>query len=108
MSKSSAKRFDAKRPSARQRGYTTEWEKARAAYLVEHPLCAMCEARGVYTSAKVVDHITPHKGDPVLFWDQANWQSLCTPHHNRDKQSAERGRRTPIGVDGWPIDACST
>ena len=68
----------------------------------------MCEAQGRVTAATVVDHIIPHKGDPVLMWDsEHNWQSLCDPHHNRDKQSQDRGGRkhtVAIGADGWPIN----
>ncbi|MCR8827199.1 HNH endonuclease [Photobacterium sp. TY 1-4] len=30
-----------------------------------------------------VDHITPHKGDRRLFFDQSNWQSLCKSCHSR-------------------------
>lgn len=29
------------------------------------------------TPARVVDHITPHRGDVALFWDESNWQALC-------------------------------
>ena len=29
-----------------------------------------------------MDHIRPHRGDPVLFWDQTNWQPLCKHHHD--------------------------
>lgn len=28
------------------------------------------------------DRIRPHRGDPVLFWDQTNWQPLCKHHHD--------------------------
>ena len=31
----------------------------------------------------VVDHIRPHRGDPVLFWDEKNWQSLCKSCHDK-------------------------
>lgn len=66
----------------------------------------MCEREGRITAAKVVDHIIPHKGDQTLFWDKANWQSLCAPHHNRDKQREERGSLVvTIGADGWPVGA---
>lgn len=34
------------RASARQRGYDTQWQKVRAAYLAAHPLCVMCSAQG--------------------------------------------------------------
>lgn len=93
------------RGSARERGYTTQWEKARAAFLGEHPLCAMCLGRGDVVPATVVDHIHPHKGDQALFWDKANWQSLCKPHHDSAKQAEEaHGYSSEVGLDGWPMD----
>jgi 5-methylcytosine-specific restriction protein A len=73
---------DARRGGARERGYTREWEKARAAFLEHHPLCAECRGRGRLTAAEVVDHVTPHRGDARLFWDADNWQALCAPCHN--------------------------
>lgn len=65
----------------------------------------MCEAQGRITAATVVDHIKPHKGDQGLFWDRANWQALCKPHHDSTKQRAEQ-RGHAIGVDaaGRPLD----
>lgn len=39
--------------------------------------------QGRYTKATVVDHITPHRGDPGLFWDEANWQPMCKQCHDR-------------------------
>lgn len=65
------------RLSSRERGYTWKWQKARAAYLMENPICGRC-GKG----ASVVDHITPHRGNDALFWDQSNWQSLCQKCHN--------------------------
>jgi len=41
--------------------------------------------------ATVVDHITPHKGDNDLFWDRANWQSLCESCHNRKTAAEDMG-----------------
>lgn len=78
-------RYDRKRPSSSARGYTSAWEKARAAYLRRHPLCAFCG-----TPADLVDHIIPHRGDQELFWSQSNWQPLCTPCHSGAKQRKER------------------
>lgn len=51
----------------------------------------MCTAEGRPRPATVVDHKTPHKGDPVLFWDEANWQPLCAPHHNQKTASEDGG-----------------
>ena len=41
-----------------------------------------CESVGVIKAAEVVDHVIPHKGDVVLFWDSRNWQSLCKACHD--------------------------
>jgi 5-methylcytosine-specific restriction enzyme A len=71
-----------KRTSARVRGYTWRWEKARAAFLARRPLCAHCEREHRFTPATVVDHVEPHRGNDELFWDQTNWQPLCKPHHD--------------------------
>lgn len=93
------------RPSARQRGYTSKWDKEAAAYKRQHPLCCMCKALGRITPTAVVDHISPHKGDPKLFWDRTNWQPLCAEHHNRDKQLIEkRGYNSSTDEQGNPID----
>lgn len=81
------RRFDLKRPSARERGYTSEWEKERAAYLSAYPTCKRCG-----DTATTVDHVIPHKGNARLFWDRTNWQPLCTPCHNSAKQSEERAQ----------------
>jgi 5-methylcytosine-specific restriction protein A len=94
---------DTKRGSARERGYNTRWEKARKTYLMRNPLCVMCQREGRVNPATVVDHIFPHKGDQQLFWDTDNWQGLCKPHHDRDKQREERRSFRPVGDDGWPI-----
>lgn len=77
--------FDKKRPSASARGYDREWRAARTRFLREHPGCAMCPA-----TATVVDHKKPHRGDPAVFWDRSNWQSLCDHCHSSRKQRLER------------------
>lgn len=50
----------------------------------------MCEKEGRLVPATVVDHIKPHRGDPVLFWADDNRQGLCLHHHNSTKQRQER------------------
>lgn len=84
--------------------YGRRWRRARAEHLRAHPLCVMCERNGKTIVATVVDHRTPHRGDPALFWDPTNWQSLCQPHHDVDKQRMERGgqARAEPEPDGWP------
>ncbi|MBV2144413.1 HNH endonuclease [Falsochrobactrum sp. TDYN1] len=78
-------RFDKKRPTSRQRGYTAEWDRERKAFLAVYSSCRRCGA-----PATLVDHIKPHKGNQTLFWNRANWQPLCTPCHSSAKQSEER------------------
>lgn len=93
------------RGTATQRGYGPKWRKARLGYLAHHPLCVMCQQRGVTTAATVVDHITPHRGDKKLFWKKTNWQSLCAPCHDGAKKSAEfTGVIRGCDEDGIPLD----
>ena len=74
-----------KRPAPR-RGKSTAWHHLYASarwrresreFLAEYPACVLCGQ-----PAKVVDHITPHRGDEALFWDKSNWQPLCWKHHS--------------------------
>lgn len=52
----------------------------------------------------VADHVTPHRGDPHLFWC-GELQTLCADHHDITKQRAEhRGFSARVGPDGWPVD----
>ena len=85
--KQEAQRHDKERGTAAARGYYGRWQRARAAYLAKHPLCAECERQNRLTPATVVDHKTPHRGDMALFWDSENWQALCKPCH--DKKTAK-------------------
>ena len=68
--------------SAGGRGYGSKWNRARRRYLEKHPLCVECMKNGRYERATDVDHIVPHRGDPVLFWDESNWQALCHRCHS--------------------------
>ncbi len=84
------KQYDKDRGSSSQRGYGGRWQKARATFLTSHPLCQVCEEKGLVVPALVVDHIIPHKGDQTLFWDSSNWQPLCKACHDQ-KTAAEDG-----------------
>lgn len=76
------KEYDRHRGSARERGYTHDWDKASKRNLIMYPLCVGCLSVDRTQAATVTDHIIPHKGDMDLFWDGNNWQSCCTDHHN--------------------------
>lgn len=76
------------RKSAYQRGYDHRWRKERAAFLSVNPWCAL-QGGGCTKLAEVVDHIHPHRGDMVLFWNRENWQPLCAHCHNAHKARME-------------------
>jgi 5-methylcytosine-specific restriction protein A len=57
---------------------TPEWRRLRAVVLAEEPTCRVCGQ-----PATVVDHITPHLGDLMVFLDRRNLQALCHSCHAR-------------------------
>lgn len=94
------------RANSAGRGYDRRWRKARATFLMNHPMCVMCQAQGKTTAASVVDHRIPHKGNTRLFWDRKNWQPLCKPCHDRHKARQEHtGTLQGAGADGLPLDS---
>lgn len=56
--------------------FTCQWER--------------CGRMEPVTSLLVADHKQPHRGDPRLFWDKNNLQTLCKSCHDKHKQSLER------------------
>ena len=89
---------------------TARWQRRRAYQLRHFPLCVMCEAKGLPVAATVADHVTPHQGDPNLFWF-GELQSLCASCHSGTKRRGENQVASgaapysrEVGVDGWPID----
>lgn len=70
------------RPCAAARGYDLRWRLFRAAYLVEHPFCARCEADGVLAPATQIDHKVPLRAGGGRF-DESNLEALCASHHSR-------------------------
>jgi len=78
------------RSSANERGYSSRWQKVRSQFLKANPLCKECQSQGKLTPATVVDHIKPHRGDKVLFWDESNWQPLCKKCHDKKTRSLDQ------------------
>jgi 5-methylcytosine-specific restriction protein A len=79
--------YDANRPWRHL--YGRKWQRLSRRFLDKHPLCIRCTELGRVGAATVVDHIKPHKGDVLLFWDAGNWQALCKSHHDSWKQNLE-------------------
>mgnify|MGYP001792847680 CR=1 FL=1 len=84
---------DKRRPSARQRGYDTRWQRETADYLArpENKFCAC----GCGQRANMVDHKIAHKGDMRLFWDRNNWQPMNRRCNSRKAASLEGGFGNP-------------
>jgi len=84
--------------------YDRKWRKRREQQLHEHPLCRLCMTiRGQITPATVADHITPHRGDPVLF--EGELQSLCKECHDSWKREMETsGTFRGCDLNGYPLD----
>jgi 5-methylcytosine-specific restriction protein A len=82
--------YDAARPS-RSAIYGHRWRKLRAAYLATHPVCEC----GCGYAATVVDHRTPHNGDPGLIFSWDNLQAMTKPCHDRKTAARDGGFGNP-------------
>lgn len=86
------------------------WRAMSAAFVQQYPFCVLCLCCGFHNDGVarnaierqrnlIVDHIAPHRGNPDLFWDFENLQTLCRmPCHDRIKQSHEKGNGS---ADAW-------
>lgn len=81
---------DARRRSARDRGYDAVWDRAARAHKMRNPLCLGCKAVGRFVAAEVTDHILPVTLRPDLRMVESNWQSACDWHHDVIKRKLER------------------
>jgi 5-methylcytosine-specific restriction protein A len=111
-------RFDAGRPSARQRGYDTRWSRFSQQYRRRFRYCgsshpsaprtadSVCRREGKRTPAAVVDHIARLTGpdDPRKF-DESNLQSLCDPCHDRKRARESLAARRKSGTQAEPDQA---
>ena len=79
--------------------------KTRARFQMQtHPLCAHCLEKGIVKKGVIADHVVPHRGNWNSFWLGA-LQTLCRNCHESGKKYQEqRGFRSDIGDDGWPVD----
>ena len=72
---------------------TPRWKRATARFKAAHPFCINAE-QGLPTCTlvtDVTDHRIPHGGDERLFWDESNWQPMCSSCHNRKTLEETRG-----------------
>lgn len=85
---------DQRRGSARERGYTAEWDRASRDFIAENPLCAYCAA-GAWgdeprdAPSVLTDHLYPQRTHDGVFWVRDWWVSSCADCHNGPKQAVE-------------------
>lgn len=72
--------------------HTTRWRRESDWHKTENPLCAECERQGRITPVYLTHHKIPHNGDYKLFWDQDNWESSCSEHHEIIHKKERWGR----------------
>ena len=58
------------------------WLRLRQDVIRRDPFCRACRVEGRRTLTTDIDHITPHQGDALRFWDANNLQGLCKPCHS--------------------------
>ena len=80
-------RQDASRGSARERGYTVQWEKIRKLFLMKNPLCADCLNKGWVTPANEVHHVKALRNGGTH--DSNNLMSLCKSCHSKRTAKGE-------------------
>lgn len=78
-------------PEAEQRTRGRKWMEIRARWFRDHPLCVMCEAKGLVRPANRLDHTVPLIDGGKD--DESNYQSLCEACHD-DKTAAEAKARS--------------
>ena len=88
------RRITSKHEGKYQRFYrSAAWKKLSHHWLMMHPLCVACEARGIYRKGDLVDHITELRDDWSKRLDPSNLQTLCYACHNRKTWREKRRRQ---------------
>lgn len=68
----------------------TRWRRIRDGYLILHPLCQLCEAKGLASPSQCVHHLASPFDDGLAdverlgrLTDPANLQALCQSCHGK-------------------------
>lgn len=99
------KREDERRGSARERGYTKGYERAREWVLKRQPLCAVCRLEGRLTAAVVTHHVTPLSEGGTN--SAANLLPVCEACHarlhSREGVALLERLKARTQEDGYPV-----
>lgn len=76
---------------------TKRWKDLRLnALQTRGGLCEHCLLFNIITPATDVDHVTPHRNNPDLFFNKDNLQLLCAECHSKKTASETRAQTTQI------------
>lgn len=83
--KQNQREADRRRGSARERGYSSRWDRYSKWFLSQpdNALCVECFKHGKVKASECTDHIVPAEPDSEVFWDSDNHQALCIPCNSR-------------------------
>lgn len=74
-----------------------KWRKFRKGFIRRNPLCVVCEAEGITTTATVCDHkeqYNPHaKGWDLNKLKDEDYNAMCETHHNSKSGMQSHGLR---------------
>ncbi len=74
---------DANRGNSTERGYGSDWQRVRLAFLQHNPLCQDCQDAGRTAAACEVHHVAKVAVAPERRLDWDNLRALCKPCHSR-------------------------
>jgi 5-methylcytosine-specific restriction protein A len=72
---------------------STRWRKLAAEVKLRDLFTCQMQSCGRIGGVLVADHRRPHRGNPDLFWNEANLWTICKPCHDGAKQREEKGRQ---------------
>jgi 5-methylcytosine-specific restriction protein A len=70
-----------------------EWRALRLQVFLRDGYTCQADDCGKVTGRPIADHKRRHRGDPALFFDPTNVQTLCKPCHDGWKQRLEARAR---------------
>lgn len=83
---------------------STRWRRVAKLHLDSFPLCNPCLLSNKETAATIVHHRIPHHGNPELFWDGDNLESVCSSCHSGIKRMEENyGYDQSCDASGIPL-----
>lgn len=86
--------------------HSAKWQELRQEIFIRD--LYTCQATGLVLPGKhpagnspVCDHRIPHNGDPELFWDRGNLQTVAKSWHDARKQAIEKGDQGAVIYPKW-------